>query len=145
MSNFSQKIPTKKVEFKHFWLSIEKLVGNAHLPLVAHALELHEFIFDIDSQSNPLHAVIIETYKHCKCNHLNSVVDPFTVLDILGECLYQQKTRLDIDVSLIDLIERIGLHIVQNFISNTHQEQSKQSLNKTTNNVVRLKNINRKC
>lgn len=145
MSNFSQKIPTKKVEFKHFWLSVEKFVGNAHLPLAAHALELHEFIVDIDSQSNPLHSVIKETYKHCKCNHLNSMVDPFAVLDILGECLYQQKTRLDIDVSLIDLIERIGLHIAQNFIANTLQEKNCQNLKKTTNHVIQLKNSKRKC
>ena len=145
MSNFSQKIPSKKVEFKHFWLSVERFIGNAHLPLEVHALELHEFIGDIDSQSNPLHAVLIDTYKRCKCTHLNSVIDPFTVLDILGECLYQQKTRYDIDITLIDLIERIGLHITQKFIANTSQSKPKRKRTKTTSNtVVSLKNSNKK-
>ena len=145
MSNFSHKTPTKKIEFKHFWLSVEKFIGNAHLPLTIHAIELHEFIGDIDSQSNPLHTVLVDTYKHCKCTHLNSVIDPFTVLDILGECLYQQKTRYNIDALHIDLIERIGLHITQKFIANTFQSTTKRKPTKTpSNTVVSLKSIKEK-
>ena len=122
MTHIRQKYRSKTIEFRHLWLSVEHFIGNAHLPLLAHAQDLSEFMSDIDSQSNPLHAVLLETYRQAKCTHLNAIIDPFIVMDILGECLYEQKNRYDVDVPLIDLIERIGLHISQKFISKNEQE-----------------------
>ncbi len=127
MSSTRQKYRTKIVEFRHLWLSVENFIGNAHLPLFAEAQELHEFISDIDSQSNPLHGVLQESYRRAKCSTLNSSINPFIVMDVLGESLFHQKNRDDVDITLIDLIERIGLHISQKFISNHHEQVTKKS------------------
>ena len=123
-----QKHQARKIEFKYLWLSIEHYIGNAHLPLFADADNLAEFIADIDSQSNPLHQVIKECYDLAKCESLRSPINPFIVMDRLGECLYQQKSLFDADVTLIDMIERIGLHINQRFLpknsaTDTHQRE----------------------
>ena len=89
--------------------------------------ELSEFISDLDSQSNPLHAVIQESYRRAQCSTLNSCIDPFIVMDVLGENLFNQKNRDDVDVTLIDLIERIGIHICQKFIRSNNNQSSKSS------------------
>ncbi len=127
MSSTHQKFHARIVEFRHLWLSIENFIGNAHLPLYADAQELSEFISDLDSQSNPLHAVIQESYRRAQCSTLNSFIDPFIVMDVLGESLFNQKNRDDVDVTLIDLIERIGIHISQKFIRSNNKESSKSS------------------
>ena len=142
MTHIRQKYRSKTIEFRHLWLSVEHIIGNAHLPLLAHAQDLSEFMSDIDSQSNPLNAVLLETYRQAKCTHLNAIIDPFIVMDILGECLYEQKNRYDVDVPLIDLIERIGLHISQKFISKLSQssEVSQQTESKEIKSTIKTKN-----
>lgn len=126
MSSTRQKYRTKKVEFRLLWLSVEHFIGNAYLPLFADAQTLNEFITDIDSQSNPLHAVLLETYRRAKCSTLESSINPFIVMDVLGESLFHQKNRYDVDVVLIDLIERIGMHISRKFITD-YLEQTNQN------------------
>ena len=142
MTHIRQNFQSKATEFRHLWLSVEHFIGNAHLPLLAHAQELSEFMSDIDSQSNPLHGVLLETYRQAKCTHLNGVIDPFIVMDILGECLYQQKNRHDVDAPLIDLIERIGLHISQKFINTPLQRTgtSQQVKNKNKTTTIKTRN-----
>ncbi len=132
-----QKNHARKIEFKYLWLSIEHYIGNAYLPLFAEADNLTEFISYIDSQSNPLHQVIKDCYTIAKCDSLTSSINPFIVMDQLGECLYQQKSLYDADVTLIDMIERIGLHINQRFLpSRTTLHTEKDT--KKTNQIVFL-------
>ena len=141
MTHIKQNYQSKTTEFRHLWLSVEHVIGNAHLPLLSHAQDLSEFMSDIDSQSNPLHAVLLETYRQARCTHLNDIIDPFIVMDVLGECLYEQKTRYDVDILLIDVIERIGLHISQKFIK---QHSQKMSLSQDKRHTQKKDNLQQK-
>lgn len=110
------KYIARNVEFQYFWLKIGNRVGNANLPLINNAESLQEFIKDIDDQSNPLKQVIKTCYVQANCTTLNSSLNPFLAMNVLGECIYQLKHHHEPDVSLIDLIEHIGLYISQEFI-----------------------------
>jgi hypothetical protein len=141
MSSIKTKYATRNIEFQIFWLKIGNRVGNANLPLVANAENIQEFISDIDSQSNPFREVIQQCYVQAKCQSLNSSINPFLVMDILGESLYKLKHHHEPDVSLIDLIEHVGLFISQEFISKKSID-SKQKTNLTNQaTVIEFKNF----
>jgi len=120
------KFRSTSVEFRILWLNVEHEIGNAYISVFAEAQSIDEFIIDLDSQSNPLHSAIKQSYQLSRCKNLNSAIDPFNVLDVLGETLYQQKHRDHVDVTLIDLIERIGLHICKKYIQ--HEPLNKSDL-----------------
>jgi len=148
-SQYSYK--AKAVEFRMLWLSIEQFIGNAFIPLFAEAQNIREFIANIDSQSNPIYSVIKESYDKSQCNELNSPIDPFIILDILGESLYFQKQQDYVDAALIDQIERIGLHICKKFIflndalpQNSYNNLNSKDLQQHAAPVIYLKTSNNK-
>ena len=148
MSHIKTKYSARNIEFQFFWLKVGNRVGSANLPLVMNAENVQEFISDIDSQSNPLREVIQTCYLKASCTSLQSEINPFLVMDVLGECLYKQKHHFEPDVSMIDLFEHIGLYISQEFITKPLAEKkvtipAKDTLQNSTAAIINFTQINR--
>lgn len=104
------------IPFHTLWYEIAASIGEVELPLPDSANTIAEMTRLIDGQSNPLKKCMLAVYKRSRCNHLRSPVKPLLAMDVLGEQAYRLKTRNDVDVKDIDLLEHIGLFIARKYL-----------------------------
>lgn len=128
--NSVAKLIAKKqgVSFFEFWLDIAELVGEVELPINEHCRELKDITADMDDNFNALKQCLIDLYKSCHCKNINSPICPITALDILGQRCYNLKRRKSgVDIKDIDIIEHIGLYVVEQYLTTviepTHQQR----------------------
>lgn len=132
----------KPIAFFDFWQDIANHVGDLELPLPDNPKRLEDITSQLDNYFNPLKQCLIDVYREHRCQHLQSLIKPLAVLDILGERSYQLKQDV-VDVKDIDLLEDLGVYITRQYIvvdNTTHKTSRNTARNQQTDSaqIIRL-------
>ena len=109
------QLSQKPIAFLEFWQDIANHIGDLELPLPDQPKYLEDITSQLDNYFNPLKQCLIDVYREHRCQHLQSLIKPLAVLDILGERSYQLKQDV-VDVKDIDLLEELGVYIARKYI-----------------------------
>ncbi|MFT6032091.1 MAG: hypothetical protein ACI854_000618 [Arenicella sp.] len=105
----------KILGFNQFWQTIASELGNSRFKINTKAESIKYFLAAESDHKDFLRVLIRQSYKRCRCYHLNARFDVNIALDILGETSYKlQGTRQD-DLMDIELLEEIAWLINQHY------------------------------
>ena len=101
--------------FSVFWQTIASGLGNSRLRINPRAESIKHYL-DVESDHKYfLKALILQSYKRCRCYHLNARFDVNIALDILGETSYSLQGSREDDLLDIELLEEIAWLINQHY------------------------------
>lgn len=136
ISNTRVQITHKPIAFLTFWQDIAVYVGDIDLPFPDNPKKLDDITIQLDSYFNPLKQCLIDVYRLNNCQNLQSLIKPIIVLDVLGNQCFNLKRDV-VDVKDIDLLEDLGVYIVQKYIHTTSNVDTEISFPRSAK-IIRL-------
>lgn len=136
MSKDSVKIQAQNCDFlgfSDFWQTIANELGNSRIKVNVKAESIKQFLEADSDHREFLRKLIYQSYKRCRCYHLNARFDVNIALDVLGETSFNLKGNKEDDLLDIELLEEIAWLISQLF---EHKIDMPSSLLNTENHKV---------
>ena len=118
MSKDSVKIKAQNqdfLSFSKFWQTIANELGNSRIKINAQAESIKQFLQADSDHKEFLRKLIHQSYKRCRCYHLNARFDVNIALDVLGETSFNLKGSKEDDLLDIELLEEIAWLISQHY------------------------------
>lgn len=116
MSKDSVKIKAQNqdfLSFSEFWQTIANELGNSRIKINSQAESIKQFLRADSDHKEFLRKLIHQSYKRCRCYHLNARFDVNIALDVLGETSFNLKGNKEDDLLDIELLEEIAWLISQ--------------------------------
>jgi hypothetical protein len=110
-----KKINGKTIIFSEFWNTIASGLGNSRFKINTKAESIKYFLDPESDHKDFLRILIQQSYKRCRCYHLNARFDVNVALDILGETSYALQGNKEDDLLDIELLEEIAWLIDQHY------------------------------
>lgn len=110
-----EQISEKKLGFSEFWQTIASEMGNSRLKIDPEAESIKYFLAAESDHRDFLRALIHQSYKRCRCYHLNARFDVNVVLDMLGETNHRLQGTKEDDLLDVELLEDIAWLIDQHY------------------------------
>jgi hypothetical protein len=110
-----KKINGKTIIFSEFWNTIASGLGNSRFKINLKAESIKYFLDPESDHKDFLRILIQQSYKRCRCYHLNARFDVNVALDILGETSYTLQDNKEDDLMDIELLEEIAWLINQHY------------------------------
>ena len=110
-----KKINGKTIVFNEFWQTIESGLGNSRFKINTKAESIRYFLDPESDHKDFLRILIQQSYKRCRCYHLNARFDVNVALDILGETSYNRQGNKEADLMDSELLEEIAWLINQHY------------------------------
>jgi len=110
-----KNINGKTIIFSEFWQTIASGLGNSRFKINTKAESIRYFLDPESDHKDFLRILIQQSYKRCRCYHLNARFDVNVVLDILGETSYTLQGNKEDDLMDIELLEEIAWLLNQHY------------------------------